>query len=151
MATHGLPAWPWAGTETADLPPAESLLLEAIRRWAGAAREGAPARAACRLPLIAEDAGAAALPLDGLLHAVAAAGRGGGLPPIGCPLCPCVTPAEADLLLAAALAQRGCRAQALGLLLRHLPLAAAAAAVPQAMLLGARLRTAGLVLRNPLR
>lgn len=147
MATHGLPAWPWAGTATATLPPAESLLLEAIRRWTNAVASGAAPLAASRLPLIAEDAAAAAAPLDALLHAVAT----GGLPPIGCPLCPCVTPAEADLLLAAALAQRGWRAQALGMLLRHLPLDAAGPALVQALELGRTLRAAGLLLRNPLR
>ena len=147
MATHGLPAWPWAGTATATLPPAEFLLLEAIRRWSAAAASGAAPLAASRLPFIAEDAAAAAAPLDALLHAVATT----GLPPIGCLLCPCVTPGEADLLLAAALAQRGWRAQALGMLLRHLPLAAAGPALIQALDLGSRLRAAGLLLCNPLR
>lgn len=147
MATHGLPAWPWADTETAELPPAEALLLEGLRRWAMAAREGAPTLAAMRPPFIAEDAGPAARPLDALMRAVTAS----GLPPIGCILCPRTTPAEAELMLAVALAQRGCRSQALGLLLRHLPPVAAYKAVPEAVYLGLALRSAGLMLRNPFR
>ena len=147
MATHGLPAWPWADTEAAALPPAEALLLEGIRRWATAARDGAPPLAALRPPFIAEDAGPAARPLDALLHAVAAY----GLPAIGCLLCPRITRGEAELLLAVALAQHGCRGQALGLLLRHLPPATAYAAMPEAIHLGSALRTAGLPLRNPFR
>ena len=147
MATHGLPAWPWTDTETADLPPAEALLLEGMRRWALAARTGAPTLAAMRLPFIAEEALAALRPLDALLRAVSA----GGMPGIACPLCPRATPTEAELLLAMALAQRGCRSQALGLLLRYLPPTAAYAAMPEVLHLGIALRGAGLLLRNPLR
>ena len=147
MATHGLPAWPWADTETAELPPAEALLLEGMRRWALAARTGAPTLAAMRLPFIAEDAMAALRPLDSLMQAVSTNGMSG----IACPLCPRATPSEAELLLAMALAQRGCRSQALGLLLRYLPPAAAYAAMPEALHLGIALRGAGLLLRNPLR
>jgi hypothetical protein len=147
MATHGLPAWPWADTETAELPPAEALLLEGMRRWALAARTGAATLAAMRLPFIAEDATAALRPLDALLRAVSAH----GMPGIGCPLCPRSTPNEAELLLVMALAQRGSRSQALGLLLRYLPPAAAYAAMPEALNLGVAMRNAGLLLRNPLR
>jgi hypothetical protein len=147
MATHGLPAWPWADTEAAALPAAEALLLEGIRRWATAARDGAPPLAATRPPFIAEDAGPAARPLDALLHAVTAS----GLPAVGCILCPRITPSEAELLLAIALAQHGCCRQALGLLLRHLPPATAYAAMPEAVHLGIALRAAGLLLRNPFR
>ncbi|MBL6457902.1 hypothetical protein JMJ55_21430 [Belnapia sp. T6] len=147
MATHGLPAWPWAETETANLPPAEGLVLEGMRRWAMAARIGAPTLPALWPPFIAEDAGPAARPLDGLLRAAAE----GGLPQLGCPLCPRLTGAEAELLLALALVQRGCRARALGLLLRHLPLTAAQAAMTEAVRLGLALSQAGLLLRNPLR
>ncbi|MDB5375369.1 MAG: hypothetical protein JWP04_4011 [Belnapia sp.] len=147
MATHGLPAWPWAQTDTADLPPAEALLLEGMRRWATAARTGAPTLAAIRAPFIAEDAGPAARPLDALMRAA----LDSGLPAIGCLLCPMVTPDEAELLLAVALAQRGCRSQALGLLARHLPPAAAYAAMPEAIHLGLGLRQARLLLTNPFR
>ena len=147
MATHGLPTWPWADTAAAELPPAEALLLEGIRRWSMAAREGAAHLAAMRGPFIAEDAAPAAPPLDALMQAVAAS----GLPAIGCLLCPRITPQEAELLLAITLAQCGCRGQALGLLLRHLPPVAAYAAMPAAIHLGFALRSAGLLLRNPLR
>ncbi|SDC37027.1 hypothetical protein [Belnapia rosea] len=147
MATHGLPAWPWADTETEALPPAEALLLEGMRRWALAARTGAPTLAAMRLPFIVEDAQAALRPLDALMRAVSA----NGMPGIACPLCPRATPSEAELLLALALAQRGCRSQALGLLLRYLPPAAAYTAMPEALHVGVALRAAGLLLRNPLR
>ena len=46
MATHGLPDWPWAGTPTDDLPPAERLLLDTLRAWhaAAARRPGAAVR-----------------------------------------------------------------------------------------------------------
>jgi hypothetical protein len=147
MATHGLPAWPWADTETAELPPAEALLLEGMRRWALAVRTGAPTLAAMRLPFIAEDAMAALRPFDALMRAVAAS----GMPGIACPLCPRTTPSEAEMLLAMALAQRGCRSQALGLLLRYVSPAQAHAALPEALHLGIALRAAGLLLRNPLR
>jgi hypothetical protein len=36
MATRGLPAWPYTGIAPEDLPPAERLLLDAIRAWAEA-------------------------------------------------------------------------------------------------------------------
>jgi hypothetical protein len=69
----------------------------------------------------------------------------------GCPLCPGVTEDEATLLLACALTQRGARREALALFLRWLPPGGAHAAMPAAIHLGAALRAAGLLLRNPLR
>ncbi len=145
MATHGLPAWPWAGTPTEDLPPPERLLLEGARLWAVAAREGHPPLPAPRLPFLTEGAEAALLPLDALMRAL-----GGALPP-ACPLCPCIAPQEATLLLGCALIQRGARREALALLLRHLPPATAYAVMPAAIHLGIALGRAGLLLRNPLR
>jgi hypothetical protein len=147
MATHGLPAWPWADTPAEALPAAEALLLEGLRAWAEAARQGHPPLPALRLPLIAEDAAEAIAPLDALLRAFAAAGP----PAACCPLCPRVAPAEAMLLLSCALVQRGARREALALLLRQLPPGAAYAAMPAAIHLGIALARAGLLLRNPLR
>lgn len=147
MATHGLPTWPWADTPADDLPPAERLLLEAMRRWAAAVRAGHPPLPALRPPLIAEDAAAAIAPLAALLHGLAA-----WQPlPLGCPLCPDVAAEEAQLLLGCALVQRGARREGLALLLRWLPPAQAYAAMPAVIHLGAALRQAGLLLRNPLR
>ena len=147
MATRGLPAWPWANAEVVALPPAEGLLLEAIRRWNTAVRDGTQPLLAMRPPLIAEDAGEAALPLDRLLSATTVS----GFPAIGCVLCPRTTKDEAKLLLAMALAQSGCRSQALGLLLRHLSPTVAYAMMPTVLQLGAALRSAGILLTNPLR
>lgn len=145
MATHGLPAWPWAGTTAEDLPAAERLLLEGARLWATAARQGHAPLPALRPPFIAEGAAAAMAPLDSLLRAL------DGALPIGCPLCPCVLPAEAMLLLGCALVQRGARREAQALLLRHLPPAAAGAVLQMACPLGIALAQSGLWLRNPLR
>ena len=71
MATHGLPSRivahliaPWP--DIAALPPAEALLLDAMRGW-GAARTPLPAAA---LMLAAEGAEALAVPLDALLRTV---------------------------------------------------------------------------------
>lgn len=144
MATHGLPAWPWAGVAAEDLPHAERLLLDATRLWLQAARQGAPPLPAARLPLIAEGAPEAAGPLDALLRLAAPALH-------GCPLHPCVTEDEAALLLACALAQRGARSEALAGLLRRLPLRQAYMAMPAAIVLGATLRQGGLLLRHALR
>jgi hypothetical protein len=143
MATHGLPDWPWAGTPTDDLPPAERLMLDTIRAWHGAARAGQAPLSAMSLVLATEDATTAAPPLHALLSTA----------PIqaGCSLCPKVAPQEAALLLACALAQRGARSEALAALLRLLPLRAAYAAMPPAIHLGCALRRAGLLLRHPIR
>ena len=145
MATHGLPTWPRAGTLACALPPPERLLLDGLRAWAAAAARGQAPLPAARLPFIAEGAGAALAPLDGLMRALA-----GGLP-VACPLCPRVAPAEAVLLLGCALVQRGARRDALVLLLHHLPPGAAQAALPAAIPLGTALAQAGLLLHNPLR
>jgi hypothetical protein len=148
MATRGLPAWPWTREFTDDLPEPERLLLEACRLWAAALREGRSAWLAIRPPLLAEDAAQAIDPLDTLLRQAAT------LKPMhfGCPLCPRATEDEATLLLACALTQRGARREALALFLRWLPPGRGAhAAMPIAIHLGAALRTAGLMLHNPLR
>ncbi|CAH0229336.1 hypothetical protein [Roseomonas sp. CECT 9278] len=143
MATHGLPDWPWTGTPTDDLPPAERLLLDTMRAWHVAARARQTPLSAMAMILATEDAAVAAPPLDSLLRAA----------PIeaGCLLCPKVTPQEAALLLACALAQRGARSEALAALLRLLPLRSAYAAMPPAIHLGCALRRSGLLLRHPIR
>lgn len=143
MSTGGLPQWPWAGAEADDLPPAERLLLDAIRAWYAAARAGTPPLPAAQLVLVTEEAGIATPMLDVLLRGAPIAA--------GCPLCPRVAPQEAALLLACALAQRGARSEALAALLRLLPLQAAYAAMPAAIHLGCALRRAGLLLRHPIR
>ncbi|MBP0464351.1 hypothetical protein J5Y09_10540 [Roseomonas sp. PWR1] len=139
MSTRGLPVWPWTGAEAAALPAPERLMLDGLRVWR-AAEAPLPA---LRLLLAAEDAAVAATPLDALLRVA---------PIQACaPLCPRVNPDEAALLLACAMAQRGARSEALAALLRLLPLPAAYAAMPAAIHLGAALRGAGLLLRNPIR
>lgn len=145
MATHGLPAWPWAGTLAETLPPPERLLLDGARLWTAAACRGEPPFPAPRLPFITEGAEAALAPLDALMRAMA-----GMLPPT-CPLCPQVAPGEATLLLGCALTQRGARREAFALLLHNLPPLAAQGALAAAMPLGIAFARAGLLLRNPLR
>jgi hypothetical protein len=147
LATRGLPAWPWTREAADDLPEPERLLLEASRLWAAAARDGRSTGLALRPPFLAEDAPGAIDPFDALLRQAAT------LKPMafGCPLCPGVTEDEATLLLACALTQRGARREALALFLRWLPPGGAHAAMPAAIHLGAALRAAGLLLRNPLR
>ncbi|MDO9707399.1 hypothetical protein [Paracraurococcus lichenis] len=145
MATHGLPAWPWAGTPVDDLPPAERLLLEGMRLWTAAARQGHAPLPALRPPFVAEGAAAAIGPLDALMRAL------GGTLPTDCPLCPRVLPAEAVLLLGCGLVQRGARREAQAVLLRLLPPAAAQAMLAAACPLGIALAQAGHWLRNPLR
>jgi hypothetical protein len=147
MATHGLPTWPWAKSPADDLPPPERLLLDAMRLWTTAARAGHPPLQAPRPIFIAEDAGAAAEPFDALMREVAAQRPLG----VHCILCPKVAEEEAILLLGCALAQRGARREAMAVLLRWLPLDGACAAMPPAIRLGTALRTAGMLLRNPLR
>ena len=147
MATRGLPAWPWTREPADDLPEPERLLLEGCRLWAVAARDGRPTRLALRPPFLAEDAADAVGPLDALLRQAAT------LKPIafGCPLCPRVTEDEATLLMGCSLTQRGARREGLALFRRWLPPGGPHAAMPAAIHLGAALRAAGLVLRNPLR
>jgi hypothetical protein len=146
MATHGLPTWPWTDAETESLPPAEALLLEAMRRWACAARRGLPPMPACQPPLVAEDVPDAAFPLDGVLRA-----RAGGTFCIACPLHARMVGEEPALLLAFALAQRGPRREALAAFLRLLPPAEAYSALGHATHLGQSFRRAGLMLANPWR
>jgi hypothetical protein len=143
MTTSGLPDWPWVQTPADDLPCPERLLLDALRAWHAAARQGHAPLQAAAIVLAAADAGAAARPLDALLRAGAIAA--------GCVLCPRVAPQEAALLLACALAQRGARSEALAAMLRLLPLRSAYAAMPPAIHLGGALRRAGLLLRHPIR
>jgi hypothetical protein len=148
MATRGLPAWPWTRECADDLPEPERLLLEACRLWAAALRDGRSAWLAIRPPFLAEDAAEAIDPFDTLLR------QASTLKPLrfGCPLCPRATEDEATLLMACALTQRGARREAMALFLRWLPPGSGAhAAMPTAIHLGAALRTAGLVLQNPLR
>jgi len=147
MATHGLPAWPWTEIHIEDLPPAEALLLEAMRRWADATRAGRHAGAMLRPPLVAEDVADAVLPLDTLL------GTANAARPlhIACELCPRLAGDEPALLLALALTQRAPRRQALAAFCRLLPPPAAYAAMGPAIGIGLALRRAGLLLENPLR
>jgi hypothetical protein len=143
MATHGLPTWPWTDVETEELPPPEALLLEAMRRWADAAHRGALPLPAAQPPLVAEDAGDAAWPLDQVLRARRFT--------IGAPLRPRLTGDEPALLLGFSLAQRGPRREALAGFLRLLPPPAAYAAMGHALTLGMAFRRAGLLLAHPLR
>ena len=93
------------------------------------------------------DAAAAVEPFDTLLrHAATLKSMA-----FGCPLCQRVTEDEATLLMGCALTQRGARREGLALFMRWLPPGGAHAAMPAAIHLGAALRAAGLVLRNPLR
>jgi hypothetical protein len=146
MATHGLPTWPWTDAETEELPAAEALLLDAMRRWEQAADRGEPPRPATRWPLVTADAAGAAAPLDAMLRAAGARRF-----VISGPAAPRLAGQEPALLLACALAQRGPRREALAAFLRLLPAADAQAALARAVLLGAELRRAGLLLAHPLR
>jgi hypothetical protein len=147
MATFGLPDWPWNGWPTDRLPPPEALLLEAMRRWAAAARAGAAPLPAARPPLIAEDVGDAAAALDALLRLA----RGTRPAALGCLLCPRLVGDEPALLLALALAQRGPRREALAAFCRFLAPPQAYAAMGPAIGIGLSLRRAGLLLCQPLR
>jgi hypothetical protein len=147
MATHGLPTWPWVDTPADELPPAERLLLEGVRIWAGAARQGHSPLPALRLAYIPDDAAGAIAPLDALLRSLASAKA----LTASCPLCPRVAPQEAMLLLGCALAQRGARREALALMLRYLSPATAYGVMLAAIHLGIALARAGLLLQNPLR
>jgi len=135
MATRGLPAWPYAGAEADALPRAERLLLDLARLHAEAARRGAPARPALRLPCIAEGAAAALSPAEAVLRALDM--------PAACPLCPRVAPAEARYLLAVAMAQHGQPRLGQALLQPAAPPQAALHALAQA------LSRAGLALAAP--
>ncbi len=139
MATRGLPRWPLLNAEAAALPPAESLVLDAMRGWA-ASSEPLPSAA---LILAAEGAEALAVPLDALLRAAGAA--------MACPLCPRVTRDEAALLAAVALAQHGERSCALAMLGQVAAPIAAYRAMGAVLGLAGGLARAGLALAHPFR
>lgn len=146
MTTRGLPDWPWQGIDTADLPPAESVLIDAARRWAEARCRDLPALPALRPPLIASQVPAAAGPLDALLHAIAA-----GRPlRLGMQATPQVLGGEPMLLLGCALAQAAPRAEALAVWCALLPPLPAYAAMGHALALGVAFRHAGLIFSDPL-
>jgi hypothetical protein len=145
MATRGLPTWPFTGAEPESLPNAERLLVDAVRAWAAeGSRGGAPHLAARRI-LATESAEAASAALDTLLRALA---RPHALT-LGCPLCPRLVGEEPPILLAAALAQRGPRREALACLLSRLPNTEAYAATTAAIELGCAFRAAGLRFADP--
>ncbi|MBE9606210.1 hypothetical protein IAI18_15200 [Acetobacteraceae bacterium H6797] len=139
MPTHGLPTWPWADSVTDDLPAPEALLLEGMRRWETAAREGMPALPCASPPFITEDLGAAAVWLD-LMLLTTRRERELRFSRVEDPV---LAEDEAALLLACAMAQRGSRPQALAAFCRLLPPLAAYSAMGHALRLGAVLRRAG--------
>jgi len=145
MATRGLPNWPWKGATPEDLPPAESVLLDAIRAWVEATRDGAAPLPALRMPLVTEGVGDAATALDAVLRALACPGS------LGCRLCPRITPAEGTLLLGLGLAQRATRREALATFLQLAQPAPAYTAIGPALAVGLILRRSGILLANPLR
>lgn len=145
MATRGLPTWPWAGFSPEDLPPVESLALDAVRAWVEATRVGVAPAAAARLPLATEGVAHAVASLDALMRALACPGG------MGCPLCPRVTGAEARLLTGLAMAQRGTGRETVACFLRLAPPASAHAALAPAVAFGHALRRAGLLMIHPLR
>jgi hypothetical protein len=145
MATRGLPAWPYTSADPDDLPAAERLLLDAARAWAAACRRGEPPVPALNRLLATERAEAAAPALDALLRALTQAAP----LTLGCPLCPRLVGEEPPILLAAALAQRGARREALACLLKRLPNPLAYAAMAAAIGLGCGFRQAGLRFADP--
>jgi hypothetical protein len=145
MATFGLPQWPWVGTDPADLPPPERVVLDAGRAWVATAACGQPPLPAAIRVLETESAAIAGKSLDGLLRAALTTGRSGW----GCACCQGVTPAETAALLAVSLCQAGARHEALAALLRWLPPIAAYPAMAAAIPLASALRGTGLTFRNP--
>jgi hypothetical protein len=145
MATRGLPAWPFTAVEPEALPPAERLLLDAARAWAAACRQGEPPAPALRRLLATERAEAALPAIDALLRALA---RAHPLT-IGCPFCPRLVGEEPPILLAAALAQRGARREALACLLHRMPGRDGYAAMAAAIGIGVAFRQAGLRFTDP--
>lgn len=143
MATHGLPIWPWTEALAEDLPPAEALLLDAMRRWSEAAGTGRPALVAVRMTLVVEDLAPAAPSLDSVLRCAPFR--------LANPLQPYLEGDEPALLLALALAQRGPRRECLAAFLRLLPPALAYQAMGHALCLAQALRRGGLLLAHPLR
>lgn len=145
MATRGLPAWPFTATAPDDLPTAERLLLDTARAWAAACARREPPVPVMRRLLATECAEAAAPALDALLRALAEAAP----LTLGCPLCPRLVGEEPPILLAAALAQRGARREALACLLKRLPNPQAYAAMAAAIGLGTNFARAGLRFADP--
>ena len=142
MATHGLPSrllnhllMPWP--DTGALPPAEALLLDAIRGW-GHSRTPLPVAAVI---LAAGGAEALALPLDALLRTAQ--------PTLHCPLCPRSSADESAILAAVGLAQHDQRSCALALLLRVAPPLPAYNAMGALLTLAGGMRALGLMLANP--
>jgi hypothetical protein len=142
MATHGLPSrllahllTPWP--DTGALPPAEALLLDAMRGW-NEARTPLPAAA---LILAAEGAEALALPLDALLRLAR--------PTLHCPLCPRSSADESAMLAVIALAQHEHRSCALAVLLRVAPPLPAYNAMGAVLTMAGGMRAMGLGLANP--
>jgi hypothetical protein len=145
MATRGLPAWPYTGTDPEELPQAERLLLDTARAWASACNQGIAPLPAIRRLLATESAEAAAPVLDALLRALAQAGP----LTLGCPLCPRLIGEEPPLLLIAALAQRGPRREAFACLLNRMPGRLGYDAMAAAIGLGCAFRQAGLHFTDP--
>lgn len=145
MATRGLPAWPYTGATPEDLPTAERLLVDAARAWAAACHRREPPLPAMTRLLATERAEAAGPALDALLRALAEAAP----LTLGCPLCPRLVGEEPPLLLAAALAQRGARREALACLLHRLPNPQAYAAMAAAIGLGCGFARASLRFVDP--
>ncbi len=137
MATHGLPKTPWSALNTGFLPPAEALLLDAMRAW-GAARMPLPAAA---IVLAAEGAEALAVPLDALMRSAS--------PALHCALCPQTGPDEAALLMAVGLAQHNSRSCALAMLLRVAAPLPAYQSMGAVLTLAGGMRCLGLLLANP--
>ncbi len=145
MATRGLPTWPFTDAAPEDLPAPERLLVDAARAWAAACRSGTPPLPTIRRLLATESAEAAAPAIDALLRALAEAAP----LTLGCPLCPRLVGEEPPILLAAALAQRGPRREALACLLKRLPGQHAYTAMAAAIGLGCAFRQAGLRFADP--
>jgi hypothetical protein len=145
MATRGLRTWPYTDAEPEALPVAERLLLDAVRAWAQACRLGSAMQPAMRTILASESAEAAAPALDAFLRALAEAAP----LTVGCPLCPKLVGEEPPILLAAALAQRGAKREALGCLLKRLPNPQAYAAMAAVIGVGFGFRQAGLRFGDP--
>ena len=144
MATHGLPSrllahlitpWPDVGA----LPPAEALLLDAMRGW-GAARTPLPMAA---MILAATGAEALAVPLDAMLRVARPALHG--------PLCSRSSADESALLAAVGLAQHGQRSCALAVLLRVAAPLPAYNAMGALLTLAAGMKAMELLLDNPFR
>jgi hypothetical protein len=145
MATRGLRHWPYTKACPEDLPPAELILLDAVRAWETARRRGEQPLHRARMVLETEGVAVAAQALDGLLKALADARP----PQLGCVLCPRLIGDEPLLLTAIALVQRQARGEALAMLLRLLPPPGAYAAMAATVPLGYHFRTAGLRFSDP--